>query len=154
MNKIVTDCGCGHAQAVITVLPKLRFRCHCTRCQSIYKAPFADALAFRRGQARLIDPTTVFWKRAMRPSPLNRGLCRSCGRPVLAHLYGAVSIVPTLTLSGVELPPVSYEVYYNTRFAKLDDSVPKHGNVLSSYIACTPSFVGVLLSPGRNIPAE
>lgn len=135
----------------ISVAPRMRFRCHCTKCQAVYQDAYSDALVFRRGQVRPVDPDRVKWIRTMRPSPLIRGLCKSCEQPVLAHLYGALSIVPTATVSGIEPPPVSRDLYYRTRVADIEDGIPKYESALATYVGCTLPFAGVLLSPGRRL---
>ena len=155
MTGILTDCGCGHTQMRVTVMPKMRFRCHCTKCQGVYNDAYSDALVFRRGQVKPVNPDRVKWIRTMRITPLIRGLCKSCERPVLAHLYWALSVIPTATVSGIDIPPVSRDLYYRTRVADLGDDVPKHDSALATYAACTLPFAGVLLSPGQSLqPAK
>lgn len=129
----------------------MRFRCHCTKCQEVYQAPFSDGLVFRRGQVSLIDPGSVKWIKTLRPSPLYRGICASCDRPVLAHLYGLLSIVPAHTVHDLELPEVSRDLYYGTRVADLDDGLPKHETALSTYLGCAFPFTGVLMARGKAV---
>ena len=146
-----TTCRCGQSGAVVSVMPRVRFRCHCTKCQSVYKAPFGDGLVFRRSQARPIDPNTIRWIHTIRVSPLSRGLCKACGDPVLAHLYGIFSIVPARTAAGLELPPVDCDIYYGTRAEDQYDDVPKYFGALKTYLGLTVPFLRVLSSPGRPI---
>ena len=151
MKKFTTQCSCGQAGAEIRVTPRVRFRCHCTKCQSVYRAPFADALVFRRGQVKPIDASKITWIRTMRPSPLSRGLCSACRDPVIAHLYGALSIIPARTANGLEIPSVGYDVYYGTRVEDLDDGVPKYASALRSYLGLALPFTRVITAPGRAI---
>ncbi len=131
-------------------MPALRFRCHCTRCQSVYQAPYADALVLRRGQVRLEDPEQVDWMRTMRPSPLVRGLCASCREPVLAHFFAAFSIIPTRLMPKDQVPPVGHDVYYRTRIAGMQDTVPRHDTMIASYLGLALPFARVLALPGRR----
>ncbi len=151
MKKIATSCDCGKAHARFSVMPKVRFRCHCTKCQGVYKSPYADALVFRRGQVQIADKDQIKWVHTMRPSPLIRGLCKTCDAPVLAHFLGALSIVPALSVSELELPAVDCDIYYRTRTKDLNDDVPKYEGVLATYAGLTMPFLGVLLSPGRFV---
>lgn len=151
MTKITINCGCGQAGTVVSVSPRVRFRCHCTKCQTVYKSAYADALVFRRGQVRAADPDKIKWIRTMRPSPLIRGLCCSCDQPVLSHLYGALSIIPAQTATELELPPIDCDIYYRTRTEDLNDNIPKSDGVLAAYIALAIPFVRVLASPGRSV---
>ncbi len=151
MKTVTTKCSCGKAGTVVSVSPRTRFRCHCTKCQSVYKSAYADALVFRRGQVQLIDYEAIDWIRTMKPSPLIRGLCRSCEQPVLAHLYGVFSIVPSRTASDLDLPQIECDVFYGTRAADLNDEVPKYVNALTTYMGLTVPFTKVLLMPGRSL---
>ena len=132
-------------------MPKVRFRCHCTICQNVYKAAYADVLVFRRGQVQLADKSKIKWIHTKRPSPLVRGLCKACDGPVLGHFYGALSFVPARTVSGLELPSVDRDIYYRTRTENLNDDVPKCEGVLASYAGLTMPFLAVLMSPGHPI---
>ncbi|NRA99952.1 MAG: GFA family protein [Rhodobacteraceae bacterium] len=132
-------------------MPKLRFRCHCTKCQSVYRAPFSDAVVFRRGQVRLETPGEVDWVRMMRPTPLVRGVCKTCRDPVLAQFYGVFSIIPASILAVDVAPRVSHDIFYRTRVESMGDTVPKHDTMLRSYLGLAVPFVGVLALPGRPI---
>ena len=151
MKKITTSCDCGKANARFSVMPKVRFRCHCTKCQSVYKSAYADALVFRRGQVQIADKEQIKWIRTARPSPLIRGLCKTCDEPVLAHFYGALSMVPARSVSELELPPIDCDVYYRTRSGDINDGVPKYEGALATYAGLTMPFLGVLLSSGRLV---
>lgn len=149
MGDVQTTCGCGHAGAVVSVQPRVRFRCHCTKCQAVYKAAFGDGLVFRRGQAWPIDPHRIRWIRTIRASPLLRGLCGACGDPVIAHLYGIFAIVPARTAEGLARPPVDCDIYYGSRVQDLHDDVPKYSRAWDTYAGLTGPFMRVLAAPGR-----
>ncbi|QBX99658.1 hypothetical protein E2K80_02065 [Rhodophyticola sp. CCM32] len=154
MKREIISCTCGQTKAAVSAMPRLRFRCHCSKCQSTYKGPFADALVFRRGQVHLEDANQVDWIHTMRPSPLVRGICKSCHEPILAHFYFVFSIIPAIAMPGGLVPPVGHDVYYGTRAKALNDGVPKHDTVLGSYLALALPFAGVLALPGRTIAAS
>ncbi|MBO9410457.1 MULTISPECIES: GFA family protein [unclassified Ruegeria] len=150
MTQIQTSCSCGQTQVIVKAAPRVRFRCHCTKCQSVYQAPYADALLLRRGQARLADPSTIKWIHTKSPSPLSRGLCKSCGDPMLAYLFGALSVVPARTAQQMELPPVDCDIYYGTRVEDQLDDVPKYSGAVSTYLGLTLPLTRVLALPGRE----
>lgn len=151
MAEFRTSCSCGQAGAILSVAPRVRFRCHCTKCQSVYRAPFGDGLVSLRNQAKPIDPDKIEWIHTIRFSPLSRGLCKACGDPVLAHLYGIFSIVPARTAIGLEIPSVDCDIYYSTRAEDQNDDVPKHFGALKTYLGLTVPFLRVLSSPGLPI---
>ncbi|MBO9408652.1 GFA family protein [Shimia sp. R9_1] len=161
MQEIKTSCGCGAAGVSIRVAPRVRFRCHCSKCQSVYRAAYADALMFRRGQVKPLDPAKLKWIRTKSPSPLVRGVCRACEAPVVAHLFGGVSIVPAATLpdassgagASIALPEVACDIYYDTRVQDLSDAAPKYEGALAAYVGLTPSVTKVLALPGRALSA-
>ncbi len=151
MTEIETRCDCGQANALFSVKPRARFRCHCTKCQSVYNSAYADALVFRRGPVRIADKDKIKCVQTARPSPLIRGLCKTCDGPVLAHFSGALSMVPALSVSGLELPPANCDIYYRTRTKDINDVVPKYEGALTTYAGLTMPFLGVLLSSGRSV---
>ncbi|WP_353890416.1 GFA family protein [uncultured Aliiroseovarius sp.] len=151
MTDFETRCKCGQTTARFSIKPRARFRCHCTKCQSVYKSSYADALVFRRGQVRIDDSDKIKWVHTKRPSPLIRGLCKTCDAPVLAHFFGALSMVPALSVSGLELPPVNCDIYYRTRTKDIDDDVPKYAGAMATYAGLTMPFLGVLLATGRSV---
>ncbi|WP_176237735.1 GFA family protein [Roseovarius aestuarii] len=151
MTEIIASCGCRQAGTILSATPRVRFRCHCTKCQAVYRAPYADALVLRRGQARPANQGMIKWVRTKRPSPLVRGLCSKCNEPVLAYLYGVLTIIPTRTVSGLKKPPIDCDIYYRTRASNLDDEIPKHDGMLSSHIALALPLTRVLAMPGRKV---
>lgn len=95
----------------------------------------------------MINKGQIKWVRTMRPSPLIRGLCKSCQQPVMGYLYGAISIIPANSTEDIDLPPVACDIYYRTRQADLQDDVPKYESALATYAGLTLPFLGVLFSP-------
>jgi hypothetical protein len=155
MTDVKTSCGCGRTHIKLDVAPRVRFRCHCRKCQAVYGLPYADALMFRRGQVRPEDPDTLKWIRTIKRSPLVRGLCRHCDQPVLGLLFGTLNIVPagTVTDQDYALPAPVCDIYYDTRVRDLSDNIPKHVTALSSYIGLTMPVTQVLTLPGKRLAA-
>lgn len=153
MTDFKISCSCGEAGVVVTAAPRERFRCHCTKCQSVYRAPYADALLFRRGQVKPVDPRKIEWIRTKSPSPLSRGLCRACGEPVLAQLYGVLSILPAKIASEMALPAVGCDIYYGTRVADVAEDTPKYEGAVATYLGLTLPITRVLALPGQAISA-
>lgn len=132
-------------------MPSARFRCHCTICQRIYASSFSDVVVFRRGQLRPVDPDQIKWTRTKTVTPLARGLCIHCNEPVLAHFYGALSFTPARALSGLTLPKVDRDIYYETRAEDLSDETPKSSGLIGAYAGLTLPFLKTLVSPGRAV---
>ena len=149
MSEVIIKCECGHASVSLNAIPRVRFRCHCTKCQSVYRAPYADAMFLRRGQAKLLDNDTIEWVNTKQPSPLVRGICRKCKDPILAHFFGITSIVPTKAVTTHNVPKVTCDIYYKTRVADIDDNLPKYNSAFMSYVGLSLPILGVLaLSKG------
>lgn len=151
MSPIPVQCGCGRSYGQVHAKPRLRFRCHCTQCQSVYGADYSDAVVLRRGQFVVSPDTDLDWVRTIRPSPLIRGLCPGCRRPVLAHFWGVFSIIPVALLPEDVLRPVDHDVYYGTHRQPMRDTVPKHETALSSYLALSLPFLAVLSGCARPV---
>jgi hypothetical protein len=150
MEQPHSQCRCGKAQVTLSALPSARFRCHCTICQSVYAADFADVAVFRRGQVTPRAPRQIKWIRIKSITPLRRGLCRDCNDPVLAYFYGILAFMPTRTLPAIALPPVNRDIYTATRTSAVVDDVPKSSSLISAYAGLSLPFLKVLLSRGRT----
>lgn len=152
MKDIKTTCECGRTHIKLHAAPRVRFRCHCTKCQAVYGAHYADALLFRRGQVRAEEPDSLKWIKTMRPSPLSRGVCRHCDQPMLGLLFGVFNIVPSDRISDLALPPVSCDIYYGTRVRDVTDNIPKHLGAVASYVGLALPVMQVLALPGKRLP--
>ncbi len=153
MKNNIATCGCGRATVTVKAVPSMRFRCHCTICQNIYASNFSDVIVFRRGQVKPADRDQIKWTRTKPVTPLRRGLCVHCNEPVLAHFYGILAFMPARTLPEKLLPPVSKDIYYDTRISEILDDVPKSSGLIAAYGGLTIPFLKVLFSPGRPLPA-
>lgn len=61
--------------------------------------------------------------------------------------------MPARTLPEKLLPPVSKDIYYDTRISEILDDVPKSSGLIAAYGGLTIPFLKVLFSPGRPLPA-
>jgi hypothetical protein len=55
----------------------LRFFCHCTICQSVYRKPFADAVIVKAGAVEVERMELIEFKKHRPPPNVNRGGGRS-----------------------------------------------------------------------------
>jgi hypothetical protein len=136
MNEVHCTCSCGKASFVVTGPILCRVRCHCTICQSVNQAPFADSTILMAKHVPLDRVEHVRFETLKEPPALQRGFCRSCGCFVMAH----GTILPFLTLAfvpaaryppEVQLPELAMHVYYETRIADVDDDLPKYETTAS-----------------------
>lgn len=152
MAASVTDssCPCGRSHVAVSGSPALRFICHCTICQSVYRKPFADIVAIRAGQVETPIDRCVEFKRYKNPPALRRGVCSSCDNPVVAFLpltpFFGLAFVPSANLPpGTWLPEPSLHVFYERRVSDVDDAVRKVSGFWPSQWEVTSRFVSGLL---------
>ena len=149
-----TDCSCpcGNSRIAVSGSPVVRFICHCTICQTVYRKPFADIVAVKANQiATPIDPS-VQVKKYKSPPALNRGVCSSCSNPVVAFLpltpFFGLAFVPSANFpSGTQLPQPSVHVFYEKRVADVGDAIHKVSGFWPSQWGVTSRFVSGLLLP-------
>jgi len=131
MNEVHCTCSCGKAGLVVTGPILCRVRCHCTICQSVNQAPFADSTILMAKHVPLDRVENVRFETLKKPPALQRGFCRSCGCFVVA--YG--TILPFFSLAAVpaarypqevQLPEPEMHGYYESRIADADDELPKY----------------------------
>jgi hypothetical protein len=120
-----------------TAPPKQRLICHCTICQSVYLAAFADVTIQRANSVSLLTPDEVEFKRHKGPPSLNRGVCKTCNDPVIAWfdlpLMPRLAFIPTQSFpDGVISVSPSCQVYYDRRVEEGPDVTPKASGTLSS----------------------
>ena len=141
---MILRCSCGNASLELTSAPLVRFLCHCTICQAVYKAPYADATIVARGAVRSLDH--VDFKRHRSPPSLNRGTCNSCGEPVVGTL-ATLAFIPARIFPQAELlPEPAMHIFYHSRVADVSDSLPKHSGYLASEWAVTKLAIRSLLT--------
>lgn len=131
MHELSCTCACGKVTVAVSSAPFARFICHCTICQSFYKAPFSDATVLWASGTRLNAPQNVLFKKHRGPPALSRGVCVSCGRPVIAYMSVASSpqlaFVPASNYpDSYKLPPPAIHIFYRSRIADALDNLPKY----------------------------
>jgi hypothetical protein len=77
------SCECGACSFEVHTSPKARFRCHCLICQAFNGKPFADVVAVRAKDVVLKNAQNISFKKYRPPPNFNRGVCRTCGKPVV-----------------------------------------------------------------------
>lgn len=77
------SCECGACSFEVHTAPKARFRCHCLICQAFNGKPFADVVAVRAKDVVLKNAGNISFKKYRPPPNFNRGVCRTCGKPIV-----------------------------------------------------------------------
>lgn len=148
LNRCACTCGAGHVE--FSGSPVLRFKCHCTICQSVYGKPFADIVALRSNQvARPVSPVLRF-RRHRLPPAVSRGTCPSCNKLVvgflpLAPFFGLAFVPAENFLKSVNLPEAELHSFYDRRVADVDDELPKISGYWRSQWAVSRRFLGALM---------
>jgi hypothetical protein len=140
-------CPCNHARFAVTGRPFARFYCHCRICQKLYRRPYADVTIWWGRQVIPPAESTVKYQRYRAPPALRRGICRSCGLPVLGTLWLApfveLAFVPARNVRAPDLlPQPAVHVFYHRRVKDVDDDLPKVSGYWSSELAVTRLVMG------------
>ena len=138
------SCPCGAAQAEVTAMPTQRFFCHCTICQSLYKAPFADVTILRADAVSVTTPGAVGFNKYKAPPALDRGLCTACEKPLLGFLH--LPLLPDFAFISAAnyrepdlLPEPTMHIWYRSRQADVDDGLKKvSGPLMSNLVLAGP----------------
>jgi hypothetical protein len=142
------SCECGACSFKVHTAPKGRFRCHCLICQSYNSGPFADVVAVRGTQVVLENSDNISFKRYRPPPNFDRGLCRTCGKPVVEVAgFGRSRIlfIPVGNFDvGSQLPSVKMDIFYHRRVRDMHDAVPKYSGYFSSELAVAKMILGGL----------
>lgn len=139
-SEVRCTCSCGQAGLVV-VGPLLgRIRCHCTICQSVNQAAFADSTILMANHVPLDRVKHVRFETLKKPPAIQRGFCRSCDCFVMAHTsalpFFPLAFIPAVRYpEGVKLPEPGMHVYYESRIADVDDDLPKFSGAWQSNLA-------------------
>jgi hypothetical protein len=130
-----------------------RFVCHCTICQGLYKAPFADVAALWSSDVEVTTPASVGYRRYRLPPAVSRGTCNACGAPVVGRMLLApfmrVAFVPARNLASADaLPAVGSHIFYHRRVSDAADGVPKFSGYWRSTVAVTTRIVAGMMQRG------
>ena len=150
------NCSCGKSTLGITSRPFARFVCHCTICQSVYGAPFADITLLWAKNVSLPDAHNIQFKKYRSPPALSRGTCASCGLPLVGFLAVAplvrLAFIPTQNYpESYVLPQVSMHIFYHSRIADVNNYLPKYSGYLRSQLAVTKLIFGAGFSGAADI---
>lgn len=143
------SCSCGAARLTLTALPRHRFFCHCTMCQAVYRAPFADVTVIRADRVAIDTPEAIAFARYKSPPAIERGTCARCGTPVVATadmpLSPRLAFIAAKNFDDADmLPPPSMHIHYGTRGADIEDALPKRSGPLASQLAAMRPILGAI----------
>lgn len=135
-------CSCGTVKLQVKKPPLVRFNCHCTICQSVYKKPFADAVVLRRKDVVVEDMAKINFKKHRPPPNLDRGICPSCEKPAVGFMKLGpgmdMCFLPSHMFENADdLPPTDLHIFYKFRSADVEDSLPKYQTYLTSNLGFT-----------------
>jgi hypothetical protein len=137
--------GAGHCQAAA-----LRFVCHCTICQAVFKRPYADVVVCWAGAISLQESHAIQFKKYRLPPAVNRGLCSACDAPMVGLLrlapfvrlaFVATSNFPDQTM----LPAPAAHILFHSRVADIENTVPKHHGYWRSQLAIASLIASAVL---------
>lgn len=146
-ESIVASCACGRCRIEIARPPSRRLYCHCTICQKVYDAPFADVTILPASAITLPEGSPIVFRRHKTPPAIQRGTCPDCHRPIVGFMTYApgmrVAYVPAeaFRTEPPDVPP-SLHVFYKTRSGDVQDDLPKYSGTLVSLLAGTPVVLG------------
>lgn len=119
-------CECGQTQVQLAKPPMLRFHCHCTICQDLYKQPFSDVTVMWGKHAKLIQGEHIEYRRP--GLLLKRGVCTQCEQPIFATM----TLLPGLKLAFIPasryedqavLPKASAHIFYHRSESEMKDGL-------------------------------
>lgn len=140
VSDIPCQCECGQTQVQLTKPPMLRFHCHCTICQTLYKLPFSDVTVMWEGNARLKKVDKIEYQRP--GLLLRRGVCTGCQQPIFATM----ALFPGIRLAFVPgnryqdpsiLPKPSAHIFFHRSKQAMEDGIPKYSGFIKSELVIT-----------------
>ena len=145
-EQINGQCQCGQSQFSLSRMPTRRFLCHCTICQGVYKAPYADVLVTSAKSAKIASEHSLEFKRLNGEKSVDRGVCSQCETPTIGFLKVLpgikLGLVPSARLEGAAgLPDPAMHIFYESRVADVHDNLPKYETPGQSIRACLLPFL-------------
>lgn len=134
-NEISCQCECGKSQVRLKKAPMLRFHCHCTICQNLYKKPYSDVTVMWANNTQLLNDEHIEYRRP--GLLLKRGVCTGCEQPIFATM----TLLPGLKLAFVPgnryddqtiLPNPSAHIFYHRSQSEMDDGIAKTRGFIKS----------------------
>lgn len=150
MNNHNTHCSCNEVSYQITGKPLVRAFCHCTICQRVNRAAFADVTLFKAKDVSLPGEANLSYHAYKFPPILQRGECTQCHDIAIEHLnlfpLPKIVIIPTRNLHQDSLiPEPSLHIFYDKRVADIQDNLPKYHGYLKSQLGFGKKIIGALL---------
>jgi hypothetical protein len=139
-SNISCQCECGQTQVSVAKPPMLRFHCHCTICQNLYKRAFSDVTVMWAKNAKLTQGQSIEYRRP--GLLLKRGVCTQCEEPILAYM----TLFPGVKLAFVPgnryqdaavLPEPSAHIFYHRSETPMDDGIAKYKGFIKSELVIT-----------------
>lgn len=149
--KQTASCVCSESKVSVLSKPLIRFKCHCTICQNLYKKPYAEFVVIQAKHIQLDKVDHIEFGKYRRPPALNRGVCSVCHAPLVAFLRVApflkLAFIPVERFSdSSNLPPPQAHIFYHSRSSDIDDSLPKISGYWKSELAVSQALLKALLS--------
>lgn len=149
-------CHCGASQFSVSGTPVTRLICHCTRCQALYRQPFADVTVWWAGAIVLPEYQQIQFKRYRAAPALQRGACAACGAPVVGFLrlapFVKLAFVPSANFANpAALPSPRTHIFYHRRLADAADGLLKISGYWPSQLAVTKLFARSLWGSVRDV---
>jgi hypothetical protein len=134
-------CECGQTQVRVVKPPMLRFHCHCTICQDLYKQPFSDVTVMWQKDAKLTQGENIEYRRP--GLLLKRGVCTQCEQPIFATMTLLPSLLkwPGVRLAFVPanryddqsvLPKPSAHIFFHRSETQIEDGITKYKGFIKS----------------------
>ena len=152
-NHVITGrCECGQTQVAISKPPMLRFHCHCTICQTLYKKPFSDVTVMWAKDALLTQGEHIEYRRP--GLLLKRGVCTQCKQPIFATmtLFPGVkfAFIPANRYDDpTMLPKPSAHIFFHRSNVPIEDGIEKYrgfirSELVVSWLIVKSAFVQLL----------
>lgn len=140
MHEDNAQCECGEIRYAITGAPLLRAYCHCTICQALNNAPYADITLYRAKDVVMPESRHLEYNAEKFPPVLQRGTCTACQRIAIEYLQlfpiPKTIIVPSHNINdGVDIPDPMLHIFYDSRVKDMDDGLPKYQGYIHSQLA-------------------
>ncbi|WP_234851701.1 hypothetical protein [Sinorhizobium meliloti] len=99
----------------------------------------ADVVAVRAKDVVLTNAGNISFKKYRPPPNFNRGVCRTCGKPVV-ELAGVgpfkVMFIPAWNFAPeARLPPVRMDIFYHRRVLDMPSNLPKYSGYFANELA-------------------
>ena len=133
------SCPCGHSSFEISAAPRMRFFCHCTICQTLYKKAFADVTLLPWEHVQLAEQNTLDFGKYRSFPAINRGTCEECKAPVMAYAGNGKSRLAFIAAANYSnqdvLPDPQLHIFYHSAAQPVDDELPKYKGYIRSQLA-------------------